>query len=73
MKAQREMQAQSTPSFACQRKGSVSNFKDKCECRHEPPDVGMKSVNVIILTVLTTSGRGRGRDRDRGRGRGQWP
>ena len=37
------------------------------------PNVGMKSVNVIILTVLTTPGRGRGRDHGRGRGRGQWP
>ena len=31
LKAQREMQARSTPSFACQRKGCVSNFEDKCD------------------------------------------
>ena len=43
------MQAQSTPSFVCRRKGCVSNFEDKCEYGHELPNVGMKSVNVIIL------------------------
>ena len=32
-----------------QRKRCVSNFEDKCEYGHELPNVGMKSVNVIIL------------------------
>ena len=41
LKAQREMQARSTPSFACQRKGCVSNFEDECDCGHQPPNVGM--------------------------------